>query len=339
MAFKRIDPQLINRLAADLEPAMLDAFLASVNQIKDRVKVGEVEKAIRRGDIDEAVRLIGFDPLDLRPLVRSIGATFEAGGIATAKAIEKAAPKASQLVIRFDARNPRAETWIGQRSATLVTQIVDDQTNMLRTAMLNGIEKGNGPRTIALDLVGRINKTTGNREGGLIGLTSRQEQWQRNYLSELSSDDPKILRRALSRGLRDKRYDAAIKRAIRDGKPLDAATRNKLITTYRNRSLRYRGETIARTETLEALNTGNREAYQQAVDSGSIRAEAVKRFVRTAGDERVRHEHALIPAMNTDGVGLNNYFATPDGPYINAPFGVQCRCYVETRVDFLAGVL
>lgn len=322
---KRIDPRLIDRLAAEYEPKMVEAFLASINQIKDRVKVGQVEDALRRGDVEDAIRLIGFDPLDFRPLSREIATTYEAGGFATAKAIEKAAPKASQLIIRFDARHVRAENWIAERSAKLITgNIVEDQISMLRSVMYNGLSSGSNPRTVALDIVGRVNKRTGNREGGILGLTERQVEWQNNYLKEITSDNPGELRKALQRELRDKRFDRVIVKAIKDGKPINAAMREKMVRSYRNKSLFYRGETIARTETLDALNAANHEAYQQAVDNGSIAEQDVKRFAHTARDERVRHDHRLIPGMNSEGVGLNESFRTPDGPYMTAPFGIQC---------------
>jgi len=336
---KRIDPQLLNRLADEFEPNMQDAFLASVNQVTSRVKITEVEAAIRRGDIEEAVRLIGFDPLDLRPLTREMEGVYEGGGIRTAQAVEKAAPRGAQVIIRFDVRNLRAEQWIAQRSSLLVTDIVNDQREMIRAALRDGLSRGLNPKTVALDLVGRINPKTGNRVGGLIGLTQRQEQWQRNYLNELLSDDPALLRNALTRDLRDRRFDRAVAKAIREGKPIPAATRRKMLAAYRNKSLRYRAETIARNETLAALNEANREAYRQAVESGAIKEDAIKRYAHTAGDERVRDDHVLIPGMNADGVGLNQPFQTPEGAFMTAPFGIQCRCFVETRIDFLAEAL
>ena len=335
---KRIDPQLINRLAAEYEPQMRKAFLRSIEQITDRIRIGEVEEALKRGDVEAALRLIGFDPLDFRPLSREITIAYEAGGVATARAIEKAAPKAAQLVIRFDARHVRAETWVVNRSSTLVSNIVDKQLNMLRSVMYEGLQAGKNPKTVALDIAGRVNKATGKREGGIIGLTDRQNEWQTNYLAEITSDKPSDLRKALRRDLVTAREKALIKRAIRDGKPLDAKTRQRLINNYRNRSLKYRADTIARTETLEALNTANLEAYTRAVENGDLTKDSIRRFAHTAGDERVRHDHRLIPGMNSEGVRIDQPFATPDGPVLTAPFSIQCRCWIETRIDFLGEV-
>lgn len=51
-----------------------------------------------------------------------------------------------------------------------------------------------------------------------------------------------------------------------------------------------------------------------------------RRHWHTAGDERVRHAHAQVPAMNHGGVLLNEPFATPFGPRMSPPLEWGCRC-------------
>src|SRR6185369_9054534 len=97
---------------------------------------------------------------------------------------------------------------------------------------------GANPRTTALDLVGKIG-ATGNREGGVIGLTSSQEEWVRNYRAELLSDNPEA---ALERALRDKRFDRAIMNAANSGEPIPRDLVDKMVNSYKTRALRYRAE-------------------------------------------------------------------------------------------------
>src|SRR5205814_64369 len=95
-----------------------------------------------------------------------------------------------------------------------------------------GLQAGANPRTTALDLVGRIASSTGQREGGIIGLTSSQEEWVRAYRSDLESDNPAL---ALSRALRDKRFDRTVLKAAKNNEPLPSALVDKMVTSYKNR--------------------------------------------------------------------------------------------------------
>ena len=54
-----------------------------------------------------------------------------------------------------------------------------------------------------------------------------------------------------------------------------------------------------------------------------------RRYWHTAGDERVRHAHAQVPAMNPRGVPLGEPFATPFGPSMSPPLEWGCRCRVR----------
>jgi hypothetical protein len=56
-------------------------------------------------------------------------------------------------------------------------------------------------------------------------------------------------------------------------------------------------------------------------------------------DARLRPEHAAIPRMNPDGVGLDEPFRTPDGDFLNPPIDPNCRCGVGLIFPGLAGVL
>jgi hypothetical protein len=244
-----------------------------------------------------------------------------------------------RVTFQFNIRNPNAEAWLSERSSTQIKKILDDQLIMIRSHLVAGMEKGLNPRTVALDLVGRIG-ATGKREGGAIGLTSTQDQWARNYADELASDNPL---KALERQLRDKRFDAAVKRAAADGKPIPVELRQKMVAAYRNRALRYRAEAIARTEAMAALHEAQQQAIEQAVASRSIAKAQVGFVWRTAHDNRVRESHQ---EMDGQTVKLGEKFVTGHGNYLEFPGDpngpvedvVNCRCFREPAIDFLAGL-
>jgi hypothetical protein len=243
------------------------------------------------------------------------------------------------LKIQFDVRNPRAEQWLKDHSSKLISQIMDDQRAMVRQALRAGMEAGSSPREVALDLVGRVG-SGGVRSGGLIGLTSSQEEWVRNYEGELRSASPKA---ALSRSLRDKRFDASVLKAAKAGQPLSNDAIGKMVTAYRNRALRYRAETIARTESLTSLHESQEEAFRQAAQKGGVDVSTITRTWHTAGDKRVRDTHH---ALNHTSVGLNESWTSPSGARLRYPGDplapaseiINCRCWVENRIDFMKGL-
>jgi hypothetical protein len=235
-------------------------------------------------------------------------------------------------------RNPAAERYLYDRSSTKVVQIIADQRDMIRTMLTAGMEAGNNPRTVALDLVGRVNPVTGRRDGGFIGLTSSQEAWVRNYRDELQSGNSG----ALTRALRDQRFDGSIRKAIAAGEPIPASTIDAAVTNYKNRALRYRAETIARTEAMTSLHEAQAQATEQAIANGVNRTD-VRYTWRATHDNRTRDSHA---AMDGDTVAEGERFVTGAGntlEYPGDPSGppeevINCRCWREMRIDFLANI-
>lgn len=248
--------------------------------------------------------------------------------------------------IRFDGRNRRAEDWLRQYSSRLITEIVDDQRAAVRETLVAGMEAGRNPRATALDVVGRVNRETQRREGGILGLTSQQAQWVRNARAELESGDPVQMARYLDRKRRDKRFDSIVRRAIREGRPVAAADIDRLTGRYSDRLLKLRGDTIARTETLRSAHAGQREGFQQLIDSGKVAPSQVRRIWKATGDGRTRDSHL---ALHGESVGWNEPFISPatSAPMMypgDASMGapgedtIQCRCWMETRVDYLGNM-
>lgn len=161
-------------------------------------------------------------------------------------------------IIHFDMRNTAVENWLRDHGAELIKQVTDDQIAAIRLAIQKGIEAGRNPRNIALDIVGRIDRITGRRVGGIIGLTEQQAEFLANARAELES----LNRAYFTRKLRDARFDSMIRRAIEKGEPLNATDIDRILARYSDRLLRLRGETIARSEALAAFNAGRDLAMQ-----------------------------------------------------------------------------
>lgn len=220
----------------------------------------------------------------------------------------------------------------------MIRQIVDDQRAMVREVIAAKVEKAINPRTTALDLIGRMNRTTGKREGGSIGLTSNQAQWARNAEDQLRALDAAYF----SRTLRDKRYDRLIAKAIRDGKPLAQADIDRIVGRYRDRLLEHRGVAIARTESLNALRAGRHEGFRQLVESGSVSEDQIERTWDATGDRRTRFDHAVMDGKKVQG--LSQPFRLPDGSMMAYPGDtsmgaraaqvINCRCFEKVRIRY-----
>lgn len=329
-------------LIEQFDPQIRKAFEDAIDDINRAVDLARLVAALERGDIESAIRALNLDTMAYYELEKAIADAYAAGGSATVNSIPVGALSAN-LVVRFNVRNARAENWLRDHSSRLVTEIVNDQRLAVRSALLAAMQAGQNPRTAALDIVGRVNPRTRRREGGLLGLTTAQERFVAAYAAELASTEPGLLRNALKRARRDKRFDRTILKAIRDGEAIPALTAARMVQRYRDGLLKLRGETIGRTEALASLHAAQYEALLQAVEVGALQESQIQRIWQSAGDARVRDTHQ---DMDGQTVGLRDQFTAPDGSRLQYPgdpsappeLVINCRCWAETKVDFLAAL-
>lgn len=323
--------------------AIARAFIDAIDDLRTAAEVQRVVDAIAAGNVQGALEALHLDPAAYGPLEDAIARTYGEGGQSALQALPKRTPDGTALVIRFHARNPRAEAWLRTHSADLVTHIIEEQRTAVRQTLIAGMEAGRNPRSVALDIVGRVNRLTGKREGGILGLTPSQETFVRSARAELASGDPEALRHYLTRNRRDRRFDRTVAKAIREEKPVPPEIARKAVDAYTRRLEALRGEMIGRTEALSALNAAQYEALRQAVENGALQASQVRRQWVSAGDARVRHSHR---GLDGDVVGLDEAFVSPSGARLKFPGDpsapaserVGCRCWVQVKVDWFANV-
>lgn len=326
---------------------MRRAFRESIDTIKSDVMLKHVVEALERRDVESAISSLNIDRPAFIPLEEALRRAYSSGGSGTIAGMPRLMDRSgAEVFVRFDVRNIRAEQWLSNHSSNLVTNIIQDQRVALRSAIEAGYAQGQGPRRIALDLVGRINPATGRREGGVVGLTSQQERFVASARSELTSTDAAQIRNYLTRARRDKRFDTHVLRSINDGKAVPDDIVSRALMRYEDRLLELRGEMIARTETMQAVHAAKHEAFRQGLDKTGYTEADVTRTWRSAGDGRVRHTHAEMNGQQV--AGLDTPFVSPSGALLRFPgdtaFGagpdeiVGCRCDDEIDIDFSAGV-
>jgi hypothetical protein len=342
---RRSDRDLIEGLLAFQEEAVRSAFMDAIADIVNDVVLKIVVERLERGDIEGALQALQLDSIAFAKLELKLVDAYNSGGMATVGSLPKVRdPQGGRVVFRFGVRNLEAETWLREHSSALVTAILDDQRVAIRFALSDGLAGGQNPRSTALNVVGRINRVTGRREGGIIGITSAQERYVANARQELMSGDPAQLRAYLGRERRDKRFDRTVLAAIRSGKPLNAETITRIVGRYSDRLLELRGEFLARTETMMALSKGRDDAIRQQIAAGKIRVEDVTKIWRSAGDNRVRHTHRVL---NGKKVPMDGVFQSPSGATLRFPCDPRapvseisgCRCFVSYDIDYFAEVV
>lgn len=340
MATTRAKGALFDALAARYGREVAAAFLAAVDAIRAGAELQRVTAAIEAGQIEEALNALNIDAAAYEDMLDAIRNAQTEGGRAAIEDFPKRQADGTALVVRFSGRNPSAEQWLRDHSSQLITRITEDQRAAARAALRDSMEAGVNPRTAALRIVGRIDRQTGKRTGGILGLTSAQAQYVANARAELASGDPASLRNYLTRTARNRVFDPSIKRALRDGTAVPAASARKAILAYEASLLKKRGELIGKHETFVALAAAKHEAYRQAVESGQVEAAAITKVWRHFPSEAPRMQHI---AMAGESVRFDRPFTLPDGTQMMfphdpaAPVGhtAGCKCQADYRIDFL----
>ena len=330
---------MTDNISAQKVREMRAAIEQAVAQIRSAVKYTEVERLIIAGDVEGVIDLLGLDKSAFAPLLESARDSYKTGADYTAEVLSPIPTPVGSIQFRFDMTSTDAVQWLSTLSSNLITEVVEDQREMVRTVLAGYTAQGVNPRTQALDLVGRVDKTSGKRVGGFIGLTTQQSQWVQNARAELESLDANYLTRAL----RDKRFDATIIKAIKNNEQLPRSTIDAAITRMQSRALKYRADTIARTEAINALRAGQAQSIANAIERGKITENEVTKEWDSSGDDgRTRDSHLMMegqkqrfpdPFITIEGYRL----MYPGDSSLGAPGKetIQCRCRAVYRIDFI----
>lgn len=323
------------------ERRVLRAFRQIIQRVRDQAVIQEIVRLLEVGNVEGVIELLQLDAATFEPLEEAIRQAYRQGGITGSDQIGIIPTAVGGIAARFNIRSLNAERWLANLSSRLVTEVFDDQKQMVRERLTAGLRRGRAPRQTALDLIGRVDQRTRKRTGGFIGLTSDQAGWVDNAREELDSLDSGYF----TRKLRDKRFDATVRKAIASGKPLTEDQKNRIITSMQNRTLQYRGQVISRNESLNALRAGQWESIQQAMDKGEVEERDVTKIWDDTGDGRTRLAHLQMGQTYATGIPINQPFQAPDGSLLRYPgdtelgasgeMTILCRCKARYKIDFI----
>jgi len=320
-----------------LEPLVRKAFLEAIDDIKSGAKLTSVQEAVARADWQAALELLRMDESIFSRLDRQIENAFYQGGVYQ---LAHLGGRGAALRVRFQGRHERAERWVRERSGRLIRGIIEDQRIAVQDMIWRGLRDGRNPRQTSLDLIGRVQ---GNRRvGGIVGLTSPHARAVLALRAELS--DPATADGYFSRKVRDKRFDGAVRKATSEGRAVSKREIDRIATRYADRLLKWRGDMIARTETIAALNAGRHEGLEQLIDRGEVSRDAVSVAWSATMDGRTRDLHRNL---NGQQIGFGEAFQSQTGARLRYPGDselgatgedvIGCRCYLQPRIDWLAG--
>src|SRR5665213_836405 len=193
--------------------------------------------------------------------------------------------------------NPSAVDYLTLELPTLISEISVEQQRIVQNILLKGITQGRDAAQIAREI----------RDS--VGLTEQQSQWVSNFREQLESGEDGNFTPVDERRLSAVDSDAA--QAEFDAETTDQATVDGLVNKYTSSLVNYRALTIAVSEVNNACRLGQKDIWNQAVDQGYLNPDITVRNWLTAGDELVREDHAAVPDMNPDGIGLTDNYDTP----------------------------
>lgn len=213
-----------------------------------------------------------------------------------------------------------------------------------RAQILSGLEQNKTPDQIARSLIGVKNHVTGKRDGGIIGLNSRQVELMISTEAKLLSGDPVQMRAYLNLKTRDRRFDRAVRKAIEEGRPVSAGDLGKIMRQLRDRNVQLRAKTIARNESITAMRAGRHEGFVQLLETGRITEDQIERTWDAAADDRTRLSHLAMEGQKV--TGLSQPFVSPvsgarlmypGDTSLGAPAEeiIQCRCFEHIRIRYI----
>lgn len=321
-----------------LEPGIRKAFMAAIQKAAGAVDERALAAAIEAGDIQRAIEALRINQAILFPLDDAIRAGYIAGGSLVASDL----PKGLAGRFGFDGRHIRAEAWMKQHGAEFIEGIVQETADMARKVVTDGLERGVSHKTVARQITGR--KVGNRRVGGFLGLNSDQTDSVIRARSILSDPDQirdyfvkdKITGRMKPRfKLSDRRYDAKIKKAIKEGRALTGKELDTVMEAHRNKALGYRGKVIAKNEAHTALAAGRDEAYRQVMDDPEV--ETITKRWQHGLSKEPRPDHLRLDGTVIDfdekfEMDDGTLMAHPHDPAGGAKHSIHCRCIVVHRV-------
>lgn len=337
--------KIFAQLIARLEPEIKRGFMTSVTDLSANVDWRQLLAQLEAGNIDGAIAALNISPAAWSAYSASVTSAYAASGSAVAAQIQQAG--IGSIGTRFNIMNPRAEAWIRENVGGSVTGFVREQVEVARETIQEGYALGKGPREIGTDLVGRTAGPNTPRQGGVMGLDAPRAERLRKVTEGMKT--PEGVRSLViehadgSVSLRYKVNKSTANRILSAHKKGEAVPEAQRIVSerqYSNALLQARGDTVASTETANAVLSARDEEWKQLTESGAVRADQVRKTWRHARGASEFHRPEHLAMSGTTVEGLNTPFVFADGVRMQyahdaaggAKHTIRCGCSTEYSV-------
>jgi hypothetical protein len=280
-----------------MAPDMASAILATLQQIKAAIALGEFEQAIRLGQYLQKIDDLLADPM-FTPVRQEIRRAVQEAIRYQTTNLPGQGKVNGRIAVMFDYLNPVHVEAVRTLETRVITTMKEEARDVIRAHIENGLRDGKGPRAVA----------KGIRD--VVGLAPNQLQAVDNFRKALEEGD---VSKALGYKLRDKRFKVS--------DSMTPAQIDKAVDAYRKRMVAFHSETVARTATLDTLKRGQQLAWEESIRQGLVDPNKLTKTWVTVGDERVRDEHV---AVNGETVPWNSFYST--GEYTPGASTYNCRC-------------
>lgn len=219
----------------------------------------------------------------------------------------------------FDITDERVSSYLRATRQNFIRNLSRQQQAAIRQILVSGMQRGRTVQQLARSVA------------AVIGLTPEQARMVENYRYALENSD----RSALSRELRDRRFDERVLSAVEESNPLTVKQIDRMVDTYARNLKRHRAQVIAQTESLKMTQQARRDAVRQIANLAGFDAQKVRKTWQTTIDGRERPSHRT---MDGQTVAMDEPFVSPSGARLMHPGDtsqgappeeiVNCRCSV-----------
>lgn len=269
-------------------PKVRDAFLRAVEQVRGTPKEAALREALASGSVERVLAVLNVKAAMETAVAAQVVPILEDAFIAAGRAAP-AATIPSQILgtgVAYRFDIANPETLAFLRSYEM--GMIREVTAETQLAVRGIVEE-------AFKFGGHP-RDQAKRIRSLVGLTQRGAIAVRNYEDALREE----------------------------GRAEDQIAR--MTERYRQRMLKLRATTIARTETIRASNQGAVAAWRGAAAKGLLSRATFRMQWLVTPDDRTCPNCAPVPGLNDGGVPLGGIFKTPLGNVDAPPLHPNCRC-------------
>lgn len=290
---------------------MTSRILKAWEIIRESLTDAEVARLMKSGVFEELIEQALTEPdLDRAFLAfrQQIRQTVEESYTLSIKDTPKAGKVDGVPAIAFDHLSPRVVEAVRFLESDAINRLKGDVKEITRAYIENGLRDGTSPKAVARQL------------RSVIGMAPNQARAVDNFEIMLRSGNGE----ALTRSLRDRRFDNTITKAFADGKRLSESQIETMTGAYKRKMIAYNANVNASTHTRDAYKLGQKLSWEDADQKGVIPEgfQAVKTWIHLDGQDDPRPHHE---AMNGETVPVGENYSNGDS-YAGEGDPWHCHC-------------